>query len=475
MIGNTEYFESEDFKEILRQYEESVKLGEHIYMDADDLADIADYYRCNNRKEEARAAIALAMEYNPEAVGPMLFRAREAIEAKDYETVDSLVEKIEPLDPLEGIYLRAELLILRNDIEGADNMLSDYFKDNVPDDEKTDFVTGVLNLYLDYNMYLPAFNWVKRCISEQNFAQFKEIMAHILYGIGNYNDSEKLFNELIDDNPYFDDYWTGMAKTQYMKEDYSSSLNSSEYALAINPDNSEGLLTKANALFALANYDEALEYYEKYSEKEQDDEYGYFQQALCLINKDMHNDALPLLQKAVSVSPVDSEYLVDIYFEMAQVYSKLGDLDKALWCLNMTDHLKCHHAHFEVMKGHLYLEHDKEQEAKEKFDEALKMSKNDKVIQLQIIVSYLDNSYLDYAYKSFVDFFNNVDDKWDVGYSYMALCCNDLAKKEEFLHYLKKACDVNPEEAQSLLFDIFPEDMDVKDYYDYALKHFKDK
>jgi hypothetical protein len=76
--GN-EYFESKEFKEILQQYEESVKSGERIYMDADDLADIADYYHYNNRMDEAEAAISLAMEYNPEAVGPMLYKAREAI------------------------------------------------------------------------------------------------------------------------------------------------------------------------------------------------------------------------------------------------------------------------------------------------------------------------------------------------------------------------------------------------------------
>ena len=80
MPEDLDYFESEDFKEILRQYEESVKSGERIYMDADDLTDIADYYHYNNRLAEAEDAISLAIEYNPEAVGPMLYRAREALE-----------------------------------------------------------------------------------------------------------------------------------------------------------------------------------------------------------------------------------------------------------------------------------------------------------------------------------------------------------------------------------------------------------
>ena len=93
MTEDTEYFESEDFKEILRQYEESVKSGVHIYMDADDLADIADYYHYNNRIDEAEEAISLAMEYNPEAVGPMLKTSRPQ---KNIPTRSSLSTLLKP-------------------------------------------------------------------------------------------------------------------------------------------------------------------------------------------------------------------------------------------------------------------------------------------------------------------------------------------------------------------------------------------
>ena len=137
MTEDTEYFESEDFKEILRQYEESVKSGERIYMDADDLADIADYYNYHDRTDEAEEAISLAIEYNPEAVGPMLFKARQALEAQDFKTAESYVDKVEPLDSLEGVYLRAEILVAKKDIDKADDILSEYSKD-VPTDEYLD-------------------------------------------------------------------------------------------------------------------------------------------------------------------------------------------------------------------------------------------------------------------------------------------------------------------------------------------------
>ena len=75
MTDNEEYFKSEGFRNLLKQYEASVNSGQPIYMDADDLADIADYYQFNGRMDEADAAISLALEYNPDAVGPLLYKA----------------------------------------------------------------------------------------------------------------------------------------------------------------------------------------------------------------------------------------------------------------------------------------------------------------------------------------------------------------------------------------------------------------
>ena len=473
MTEDTEYFESEEFKEILRQYEESVKSGEHIYMDADDLADIADYYHYNNRIDEAEEAISLAMEYNPEAVGPMLYKAREALEAKDFETAEKYTDKIEPLDALEAVYLRAEILIQKNDIEKADSILSEYFKNEVPTDEYADFIKGVVQLYLDYNQYMKAFEWIAR-ITGSDSEGFKELMARTLFGLGKYKDSEKLFNELIDKNPYSTNYWNALAGVQYMKEDYNAALTSSEYAIAIDPNDSDGLMSKANTLYTMGNYDEALVFFKKYSEKVPDDEFGYLHQALCLINKGKLEDSIKLFEKAISVAAVESVYLPEIYQEMSYVYNKLGDMDKSLWCIDMTDNLECDHIHMTVMRGHILLTNKKDEEARKEFNKALELSNNDPKIRLKIIISYHDNMHLNYAYNQYQEFFKTVGEGYNEGYAYFALCCKDMKKDDEFLCYLKKTCEYNPEETKAVLGEYFPEDLNPKDYYNYALEHLND-
>ena len=472
MTEDLEYFESEDFKEILRQYEESVKSGERIYMDADDLTDIADYYHYHNRLAEAEEAIALANEYNPEAVGPMLYKAREALEKEDFKTAEQYADQVEPLDRLEAIYLRAEILVSKKEIDSADQLLIQYSKD-VPDDEFADFVKGVVELYLDYDQFTKAFEWIARTNNEKSEG-FKELMARTLFGLGKYKDSEKLFNELLDKNPYSTSYWNALAGVQYMKRDYSAALTSSEYAIAIDPNDTDGLLSKANTLYTMGNYDEAFKYFQKYTEKMPDDEFSYLHQALCLASKGLYEESLKQFQKALSISAVASPYLPEIYQEMAFAYNTLGNIDQALWCLDMTDQLDCDHLHMGTVKGHILLTNKKEEEAQKVFAKVLKDSGNDPKVKLKIIISYHDNKYLQFAYDAYSELIKSAGDNFHAVYAYMASCCNDLMKNDEFLYYLKKACDYTPEEAKVVLGEYFPDDMDPKDYYEYALKHSND-
>ena len=74
-----EYFDSAEFKDLLNAYETSVNAGEPVFMDADELTDIADYYQYTEHMDEAEKAISLAMSLAPGAVAPLTYRIHEAL------------------------------------------------------------------------------------------------------------------------------------------------------------------------------------------------------------------------------------------------------------------------------------------------------------------------------------------------------------------------------------------------------------
>ena len=145
-----EYFKSEDFQELLENYEASINAGSSPFMDADDLVDLADYYNWQGFEDKAEQAIDYALEIYPASTLPNVFKARKALSEGDFTQAEYYRDEIENHDDPDYHYLVAEIMIARGDIQKADDYLREYAK-NVDPDEHEDFVRDCANLYIDYD------------------------------------------------------------------------------------------------------------------------------------------------------------------------------------------------------------------------------------------------------------------------------------------------------------------------------------
>ena len=89
-----EYFNSEEFQEILENYEASINVGSNPFMDADDLVDLADYYSWQGDDDKAEQAIDYALELYPGSTLPNVFKARKALAEEDYAEVNSMPTRL---------------------------------------------------------------------------------------------------------------------------------------------------------------------------------------------------------------------------------------------------------------------------------------------------------------------------------------------------------------------------------------------
>lgn len=474
MQFNEEYFNSEEFQELLDSYETAIASGSQPFMDADDFVDIADYYSMVGDADKASDVVKIALQLYPHATLPNVFKARGALQDGDIEAAQRFAKNIESKDDPDYHYLVAEIMIAQGRIDDGDRYLRDYSR-SVDADEYQDFVKDCANLYVDYGISDKAYEWMMRSKGD-NSDDFKELMARTLFGLGKYKDSERIFNELIDHNPYSKRYWNALASAQFLNEEYNASVTSSEYVLAIDPADPEGLLSKANALLRLGNYEEAMDYYQRYDRIVPNDEFSLLNQGICLINLGRLEEALPLLEKVATMPTSEPTVLPQVYQELAFCYSNKGDIDKALEMLDRTQELPCDHIDMMVVRGHILLENGLSVEAEAAYKQAMHLSNNSPAVILRIIVSIYDNHFVTISYQMFKVFFKVVSahiPDFKNGYAYMALCCYDLDKGDEFLSYLKKAVDANPQEAQLVLSELFPEGMEVTDYYPYMEKRLK--
>lgn len=469
MDNKEDYFNTKDFREFLDRYERSLGLGKDEYFESQELTDIAEYYYSHGKLKEAIAALDYAIRLHPGSALPLVFRGRMAlIDEKNADLACKYVGQISDQTDLDCIYLKAEIMIAGDEVEEADRFLQDSM-DVVDEDDLPDYVLDVATLFVDYGQPDKATQWLERS-DEPDLADYRELKARIAYTKGDYGQSEEIFEKLIDDDPYSAKYWNSLAASQFMDNRINDAITSSEYSIAINPDDFEAVLNKANGLFSLGNFAEAIKYYKRYSELIPFEDGGAMLFiGNCMLNMGKPEEALPYYKKAAGILEKEGMGTTEVFQCMAFTYSQLDLVDDALSCIDKVIKEQKDNKDAMVVKGHILLEHGRSKEAIATFMEVLHSSSYSPEVFFRIAMSVFDCGYPSVAYRMFRTYEYNYSDNDHLALAYLAACCKRMKRRDKYLEFLRKACEMCPHEVRKVLGVYFPEGMDPKDYYDYEI------
>lgn len=462
------FYESPEFKEKFQLYENAQASGTSVYLEPDDLTDIAEYYHILGNIDACKNTVDYAIKMFPGATMPLVFRSRVALLMEhDVALAEEYAEMIDDKADLEYLYLKAEIMIVDDRAEEAETFLRDAYNELEDDEDKADFLIDVANLYADYELMEYAQQWLSLS-EEYDSTDYKELQGRIAMGLGDYEESNRIYNELIDRNPYSFTYWNQLASSQLLHNEIMESIQSSEFALAINPDDEDATLNKANGLFNLGNFEEACKYYERFTKISPNSEVGEMFLGISLINLNRTEEGVEHLKKAESLADAFSEYLHDIYVELAYSLTALGKHEDAMEYIEKISQLEdCDPYETDVLKGNVHLQKGETAEAMKCFQHAVTASNGSPRVILRIGICIYDNGYYSLAYDVFHLLLDDASDEWKDGWSYLALCCMLLSRKDEFVYAVRKACQQNPVEAKMVLGEIFPENLSPDDYVNY--------
>ena len=96
-----DYFQSEDFLDILKRYTDAMDSGDTPYMDSDELIDVADYYMSKGKYQQAINATELALELHPSAEDPLAMMADIMFEARRWEDAIVWLNKVLDNNPFD--------------------------------------------------------------------------------------------------------------------------------------------------------------------------------------------------------------------------------------------------------------------------------------------------------------------------------------------------------------------------------------
>ena len=469
MQGN--YFDSKDFKNLLRRYEDAAKVGKPIYLDSDQLTDIAEYYHWKGKSSEAIAVADYALSMFEGATGPLVLKARIALLNENMpEKAEMLAEQIADKNDLEYYYIKAEILVATARGEDADLYLESCL-DQIDEFEICDFILDAAILFVDYEHTTLGRKWLERS-EETDLADYRETLGRILFYEKDYEGCERIFEQLIDESPYTSFYWDMLASTQLAQDNLSDAITSSEYAIAINPNDDDALLYKGQALMRLKNYEGAIKFFLRQSEVRETNIDGYVNAAYCMFSLDKYEEGLNYLDKAkVRAKRYCPDRLWEIYQEETFAYSHNHELSKALDCLaKMEESPLCDPNELQVFRGHVYCENDQTEEARNCYKSAIANSNYDPHIMLRVGVSLYDNDFVEIAYKVLSSLDATDLDKIPQAHAYLSICAHDLNMRDAFLQHLKEAIEKSPIATRALLGTMFPEGMSPNEYYNYAIK-----
>lgn len=478
MMQEDDLWKSPEFQEGLAAYERAKEQDDGNYPNADMLGCIADYYDGLGRTDEAIAIADLALDLYPGSGAPLYFKGRVALHHNDDpKQAETYSNQIVDKNSIDYLLLKLDILLYENKTTEAETFLKEVY-DRLPDDQRDPCAEMIASMYLNYDHTPEAKAWLARS-SEKKEHSYRLEECRIAENEKDYARAEKIMQQLIDEQPYNDDYWNRLGTIQMQAEAYERALESSEYSLAINPDNDATLTMKGKALVELKRYDEALDFYQRYQQKNPDDMKGELSLGIILTNLERYDEAVMHYQKAQRLAEDTAEGLDQIYIGMAQALSKLQRADEAMSYIDKLAELDevedtevCTERFRVMLETHWPVE-----EVAAYVEQALATYLFGKSWQGCFLfylfgkTAYECHNYaLCYGLFQRMSMLTDKIPKWYLGFSYYAICSKLMKSEDEFKKALRLACRMNPAEAKEVLGDRFPDDVPPESYYDYYLE-----
>ncbi|MBP5277541.1 MAG: hypothetical protein J6Z18_03520 [Prevotella sp.] len=393
MSDNRSYFKSKRFRAILQEYEEADRQDIPCIISSYDYVDVAEYYQdVKNDTEKAERAIDKAVALYPGETGPLIFKGRLMLLVHhDIAQTRYYLSCIEDKRDLDYYYLVAEILLHEEKVDEANDYLKEMYEE-VNDDERQDYIYDVANIFLDYFYHEIADEWIQM-IDDKEGTDYKELMSKSLVCKGRYEESEETLNKLIDKDPFSNDYWNLLTLTQLRSEKNEEALSSSEFSIALNPDDDEAILNKAYALFQMGNVEDSVRFFQRYTELCPDDELGYFNVGSCMIMLNRYEEAWDSLKKAEKLSPEDSPRYLDIFQNLLYLAEKLEKEKEKVYYIKKIVEYPDDDIQVLIEKGGIFLYHGLLDKAQEYFNEAVEKSDYATDVIMQIGMMVTDNEY----------------------------------------------------------------------------------
>lgn len=385
---------NKELNELIAQYETAKAENRQLYLDGDQLADIADRYAAERKFDEAQEVITYGLHLHPDSTDLLVEQAYLYLDTGKIPLAKKVAESITDDYITDVKMLKAELLLNEGQLEAARSTL-----DTIEDTDELETIINIIYLYMDMGYPEAAKEWLDKGTPRFGKKEdFIAVMADYLAGTNELEAASTYYNQLIDMDPYNASYWVGLAKCRFAAEDSEKAIEACDFALAADETFGEAYAYRGHCYFYLNNSDAAIENYTKAIEyKAFPPEMGYMFLGMAYSNKGAWQEADDCYQRVIDRFVADgagnSPLLIDTYTNKAVAASQLGKHEEAHLLCKKAKKIQPDDPGIHLTEGKLYMKEGQKKKAVKAFDKALVMEPSAEMWYL-VASAYSDAEYL---------------------------------------------------------------------------------
>ena len=351
-----------DISRLLQRFLSSRESGKDAYFDASEVDDMLGSFEESEDYTYYDEVLALGLRLHPGNTDLQVRQCKSLILDEDYDNALALIDRIAETDNQDLDLLRLECYVMQNSydkvIEFTEMLMAG----------KCEYLETIFEyiapLLSDADMNREARDYIDRglMLFPDNLI-LKDELCYNLEIEGDIHKAIEVCNELIDKNPYSNDYWFTLGRLNSICGEYDKAIEAFDFALTCDDSDEELKILKAYCLFMNENYEKAIEVYneiattddvrtritpllaecyvkmenyekayvllhEYLSKREEpiDDSSTYINYIRCCVETEREKEASDALQKAVKLFPKNFRILS----LQALTYLEKGEEEKAM-------------------------------------------------------------------------------------------------------------------------------------------------